>query len=106
MQRPDGGWSQLSTMSSDAYATGEALYALFESGTLKPGDEASQKGLAWLLKTQDHTGAWIVQTRTYPIQPFFTTDFPPYDENQFISAAATSWATLALLDALPDRRAN
>ena len=106
MQRPDGGWSQLSTMSSDAYATGEALYALFESGTLKPGDEAAQKGLAWLLKTQDPTGAWIVQTRTYPIQPFFTTDFPPYDENQFISAAATSWATLALFAALPDRRAN
>jgi len=104
LQHSDGGWSQLGTMSSDAYATGEALYALFESGTLKPADEASQKALAWLLKTQDPTGAWVVQTRTYPLQPFFTTDFPPYDENQFISAAATSWATLALLDALPDTR--
>jgi len=106
MQHPDGGWSQLNTMSCDAYATGEALYALFESGMLKPGDEAAQKGLAWLLKNQDPTGAWIVQTRTYPIQPYFTTHFPPYDENQFISAAASNWAVLALLDALPDRPAT
>jgi N-acyl-D-amino-acid deacylase len=106
MQHADGGWSQLNTMPSDAYATGEALYALFESGTLKPGDEAGQKALAWLLKTQDPTGAWIVQTRAYPIQPYFTTHFPPYDENQFISAAGSSWAVLALLDALPDRPAT
>jgi hypothetical protein len=69
---------------------------------LKPTDEAYQKGLAWLLRTQDPTGAWLVETRAYPIQPHFNTDFPPYDESQFISAAATNWATMALLDALPD----
>jgi Prenyltransferase and squalene oxidase repeat len=102
LQRPDGSWSQLTTMPGDAYATGQALYALAESKTLKPSDEAYQKGLAWLLKTQEPTGAWIVQTRAYPIQPHLNTDFPPYDENQFISAAGSNWATMALLDALPD----
>jgi hypothetical protein len=106
LQHPDGSWSQLTTMPGDAYAAGQALYALAESKTLKPGDEAYQKGLAWLLKTQDPTGAWIVQTRAYPIQPHFNTDFPPNDENQFISAAASNWATMALLDALPDAPAT
>ena len=31
-QREDGGWSQLRTLESDAYATGQALFALHEGG--------------------------------------------------------------------------
>jgi hypothetical protein len=103
LQHADGSWSQLASMPrGDAYATGEALYALCESGISKPQDEIVQKGIAWLLKTQDASGAWIVGTRAYPIQAFFNCDFPPYDENQFISSAGTNWALLALLQGLPD----
>ena len=102
LQRSDGGWAQLSTMKTDAYATGESLFALAASG-LSPETDAYQKGLHYLLKNQDASGAWIVETRAYPIQPFFNAHFPPYDENQFISAAASNWATLALLYALPDK---
>lgn len=105
LQRADGGWAQLPTLSSDAYATGQALYALAESGAVRAGSAAYQRGVHWLLANQDETGAWIVQTRTYPIQPFFTSGFPPYDENQYISAAATNWAVMALLEALPDKGA-
>ena len=31
-QRPDGGWAQLPSLDSDAYATGQALVALQASG--------------------------------------------------------------------------
>lgn|SRR5690348_9941347 len=104
MQNKDGGWSQLPTMKSDAYATGQALYALYESGEEKTTGAVYQKGLNYLLKTQKDDGSWFVATRSFPIQPFVDSDFPPYDDNQFISAAASNWALMALLNALPDKK--
>ncbi len=103
MQNADGGWSQLPTMKSDAYATGQALYALSESRMIQTGNEVYQNGLRFLLKTQDNSGAWVVITRANPIQPFFNSEFPPYNENQFISATASNWAVLSILNALPDK---
>jgi hypothetical protein len=104
MQEPDGGWRQLPSMKTDVYATGQALYALFESGMLKPDDAPYQRGMEYLLRTQDKSGAWIMETRAFPIQPFFNSHFPPYDENQFISATATNWATMTLLNALQETK--
>jgi Prenyltransferase and squalene oxidase repeat len=104
LQNKDGGWSQLPTMPGDAYATGQALYALSESATTSPLDPAFQKGINYLLSTQDKYGAWQVVTRSNPIQPFVNTEFPPFDDNQFISAAASNWAVLALASALPDKK--
>ena len=94
-QRPDGGWSQLPTLPSDAYATGESLVALAQSGALTAADPAYKRGVQSLLKTQLADGSWFVRSRALPIQPHFESDFP-YGKDQFISAAGTNWAAMAL----------
>src|SRR5262249_38057044 len=55
-QRDDGGWAQLETMGSDAYATGEALVALRESGAGDLTSRAFRKGVEYLLRTQVEDG--------------------------------------------------
>ena len=94
-QRPDGGWSQLPTMGSDAYATGEALYALHLAGKIPTTDPVYQKGVQYLRQTQAGDGTWHVKTRSIPVQPYFESGFP-YGHDQWISAAGTSWAAMAL----------
>jgi ankyrin repeat protein len=94
-QREDGGWSQLAGMGSDAYATGQALYALHASGRVAAGDVIYQKGVSYLLRAQAPDGSWHVKTRSIWTQPYFDAGFP-YGQEQFISAAGTGWASLAL----------
>lgn len=100
-QRADGGWAQLPGLESDAYATGQALYALRIGGGLPTDHEIYRKGIANLLQTQLPDGTWLVRTRSYPVQPYFESGFP-HGPDQWISAAATSWATLSLTLALDD----
>jgi N-acyl-D-amino-acid deacylase len=95
-QRKDGGWSQHPVMESDAYATGQALTALHQAGVLPVAHPAYQRGIRYLLNDQAAEGSWLVLTRSLPIQKYFESGFP-YGDNQWISAAATSWATMALL---------
>jgi hypothetical protein len=94
-QRSDGGWSQLPTMGSDAYATGEALYALHLAAKMPTTDPVYQKGVQYLRQTQAADGTWHVKTRSIPVQPYFESGFP-YGHDQWISAAGTSWAAMAL----------
>ncbi len=94
-QRPDGGWAQEPNMSSDAYATGEALVALRESDAADANDPGFRKGVEFLLRTQHDDGTWSVDTRSVPIQAYFESGFP-YGTRQWISAAGTAWATTAL----------
>jgi hypothetical protein len=94
-QRADGGWSQLPTMGSDAYATGEALYALNIGGKMPVSDPVYQKGLNYLLRTQAPDGSWHVKSRSIWVQPYFESGFP-YGHDQWISAAGTAWASMAL----------
>jgi hypothetical protein len=95
LQRADGGWSQLPAMASDAYATGEALFALGYAGRMTASDPVFRKGVARLLSTQASDGSWHVNTRAIWFQPYLDTGFP-YGRDQFISTAGTAWATLAL----------
>jgi hypothetical protein len=98
-QKSDGGWSQLSDMSSDVYATGQMLVALNAAG-LAADDDAYRRGIQFLLDNQLDDGSWHVTTRSFPLQPYFETDFP-HGDDQWISAAASNWATMALLHSLP-----
>ena len=95
-QRSDGGWGQTPSLASDAYATGQALVALKEAGAAMPSDEAYKRGARFLLNTQMEDGSWYVRSRTIPFQPYFDAGFP-YGLDQYISAAATNWATMALI---------
>jgi ankyrin repeat protein len=94
-QRADGGWPQLATLGSDAYATGQVLCALHEGGGLAVSHAAYRRGVEFLLNGQLADGSWFVQTRSFPLQSFVGTRFP-HGRSQFISIAATSWATMAL----------
>ncbi|MCX6595292.1 MAG: hypothetical protein NTV70_02875, partial [Acidobacteria bacterium] len=62
-QRRDGGFSQNPNLSSDAYATGIALWALYESGTAAPTDAVYQRGAKFLVSTQRADGSWYVASR-------------------------------------------
>jgi hypothetical protein len=99
-QRADGGWSQLATMESDAYATSTALVALHEVGGLGATNEPYMRGLKFLLSKQLKDGSWHVQTRATPVQEYYESGYP-HGEDQFISIYAAGWATTALALALP-----
>ncbi len=94
LQRPNGGWGQTPHLAADAYATGEALYALHESGIPVP-DTVFARGTMFLLRTQQSDGSWHVVNRAMKLQPYFESGFP-YGHDQWISQAGTAWATMAL----------
>jgi ankyrin repeat protein len=95
-QRPDGGWAQIATLESDAYATGQALVSLQQMGGLSVDSEVYRSGVRFLLETQWEDGSWLVETRRRgPGIPYFDAGFP-HKMHQFISFAGTAWATMAL----------
>jgi hypothetical protein len=103
-QNADGGWSQANDMASDAWASGQALYALAHAG-IKSNQEAISRGQAFLVKTQRADGSWSMTSRpTAPGGPGSTSLIP-------ITGAGSAWAVLGLVrssdrakpDAAPDR---
>lgn len=98
-QRPDGGWSQLPNLASDAYATGQALYALREGGGISVNDPIYKKGVNFLLRNQDDDGSWFVNKRAIPANNYFDGGFP-HGQSQYSSFNGTCWAMMALLETL------
>ena len=94
-QREDGGWSQLPTLTSDAYATGQSVYALRVAMGMNVTNPTIEKGQRYLLQTQLDDGSWYVRRRAFPFQPTMKSGFP-HGKDSWISAAASSWAVLAL----------
>jgi hypothetical protein len=96
-QRADGGWAQTPHLASDAYATGQALFALRQLG-VPAADRALQQGTAYLQRTQAGDGTWHVVNRAMKVQPYFEGGFP-YGHDQWISHAGTAWAVMGLASA-------
>ena len=94
LQRPNGGWGQTGNLASDAYATGEALYALHETG-MAATHPVYSRGVDFLLRTQKEDGSWLVKTRAASFQPYFESGFP-HGHDQWISQSGTAWAAIAL----------
>ena len=88
-QNADGGWSQTTLMASDAWATGQALYALAHAG-LNPSDPIIARGQAFLVANQRDDGSWPMTSRpTKPGGEPSTSLIP-------IIGAGSSWAVLGL----------
>ena len=88
-------------LETDAYATGQALVALLQSEQVTVTDPVIRRGIDYLLRTQQRDGSWLVRTRAFPFQSTATAGFP-HGKDQFISAAGTSWAVMALSYAMPE----
>ena len=68
------------------------------AGKMAVSSPVYQKGVDYLLRTQAPDGSWHVETRAIWLQPYFESGFP-YGRDQFISAAGTAWAVMALAPA-------
>jgi hypothetical protein len=105
LQRADGGWAQLATLPSDAYATAVALYGMRQAG-VPVTDAAFQRGVKYLLSTQLSDGSWHVASRSVKVQPYFQSGFP-HNHDQWISTAATAFAVTVLAEVVePVRHAS
>jgi ankyrin repeat protein/mono/diheme cytochrome c family protein len=98
-QRSDGGWGQLAGLPSDAFATGQSLFALMRAGAMPPTHPAVRRGIEFLVRTQLDDGTWHVRRRAFPFQPPMQSSFP-HGADGWISGAATSWAVMALASAI------
>jgi squalene-hopene/tetraprenyl-beta-curcumene cyclase len=89
-QNADGGWSQTKDMPSDAWATGQALFALAYAG-IKPDEAVITRAHAFLIKTQRDDGSWSMTSRpTVPGGKGSTSLIP-------ITGAGSAWAVLGLV---------
>jgi hypothetical protein len=88
-QDDDGGWRQAADMASDAWATGQALYALAHAG-LDSRDPAVQRGQDFLVRTQGEDGSWPMTSRPSKPGVAGASNLVP------ITGAGTAWGVIGL----------
>jgi hypothetical protein len=95
LQRSDGGWAQNAEMASDAFATGQTLYALSLANFTVEQPEIN-RAIDFLVATQKPDGSWPMTSRSTP-------DGSPGSAKLLtpITCAASSWATLGLVSFSP-----
>jgi hypothetical protein len=89
-QNNDGGWSQTKEMLSDAWATGQALYALAHAG-IKPDAPVIARAHAFLIRTQREDGSWQMTSRPAKPGGEGSKSLIP------ITGAGSAWAVLGLV---------
>jgi squalene-hopene/tetraprenyl-beta-curcumene cyclase len=91
-QQSDGGWGWLRADKSDAFATGQSLYALATVG-VPSSHPAVQKAWRFLIETQTDSGSWLVNG----------TKMEHKDKvHPFSSFWGSAWALIGLAKSLPD----
>jgi len=96
-QNPDGGWAWRGTGDSDAFATGQSLYALNQS-SLRADDPVVQRGVGHLIKSQQADGSWLVPSRAISA----ATNQSRLDKLAPIYRYwGTAWASIGLSGTLP-----
>jgi hypothetical protein len=78
------------------------MFAVQHTQQIATDAPAYQKGLRYLIQSQQADGSWHVRSRSRPFQAYYETGFP-HGKDQFISTSATAWATLAILLAMPEQ---
>lgn len=97
-QNGDGGWSQLKGLSSDAHATGQALYALGVAGVSRDRSEI-QRAVGFLVATQRPDGTWPMIPRAHP-------GGKPNKINGPLDYLGSAWGTLGLMRSIQGQRAT
>jgi len=94
-QHEDGGWGQMPEQASDAFATGQALYALGNAGAGSEERVAQEieRAREFLRQTQLADGSWLMSSRAVAGQE----PPPPEKHSEMIMYPATGWAVLGLL---------
>lgn len=88
-QNSDGGWSQSEGMASDAWGTGQALYALTVAGATA-SDPVIERAQSFLVKTQREDGSWPMTSRPIPPATEGAKSLIP------ITGGGSSWAVIGL----------
>lgn len=89
LQRASGGWGQTDELTEDAFATGQALYALKRAG-VPANDPALRNAASFLARTQRNDGTWPMVSRPHPENGTAASNLNP------ITYAAVAWAVLGL----------
>ncbi|HEY4313286.1 MAG TPA: prenyltransferase/squalene oxidase repeat-containing protein [Pirellulales bacterium] len=89
-QNADGGWSQTAELASDAWATGQSLYALAAAG-FDSHDPVIMRGQGFLVATQRDDGSWPMISRPTKPGGEGSTSLMP------ITGAGSAWGVLGLV---------
>lgn len=96
LQQPEGGWRQNAEMPTDAYATGQSLYALALVGYTAERPEI-RRATDFLVATQQADGSWPMTSRA-------SNDGSPGGSSKLltpIQCATASWCVLGLSRLVP-----